>query len=89
VATKPVDFRRGADSLAALAKDELQRDPFSGTIRSDRLLQSDPILGRNAQIAVTADRRMACGTPVGRERSAPRQAPPPKSAGVPPRRHRD
>ena len=33
VATKPVDFRRGADSLAALAKDELRRDPFSGTIR--------------------------------------------------------
>jgi len=43
VATKPVDFRRGADSLAALAKGELQRDPFSGTIlvfrskRADRL----------------------------------------------------
>ena len=43
VATKPVDFRRGADSLAALAKDELQRDPFSGMIivfrskRADRL----------------------------------------------------
>ena len=32
VATKPVDFRRGADSLAALAKDELQRDLYSGTI---------------------------------------------------------
>jgi hypothetical protein len=44
---------------------------------SDRLLQSDPILGRNAQIAVTTDRRMAWGAPVGRERSAPRQAPPP------------
>ncbi len=43
VATKPVDFRRGADSLAALAREELQRDPFSGTIfvfrskRADRL----------------------------------------------------
>ena len=43
VATKPVDFRRGADSLAALANEELQRDPFSGTIfvfrskRADRL----------------------------------------------------
>jgi transposase len=43
VATKPVDFRRGADSLAALAKGELQRDPFSRTIlvfrskRADRL----------------------------------------------------
>ena len=43
VATRPIDFRRGADSLAALAKEELQRDPFSGTIlvfrskRADRL----------------------------------------------------
>ena len=37
------DFRRGADSLPGLAKEELQRDPFSGTIlvfrskRADRL----------------------------------------------------
>jgi len=30
VATKPVDFRRGADSLAALAREQLQRDPLSG-----------------------------------------------------------
>ena len=43
VATKPVDFRRGSDSLAALALEELQRDPFSGVIivfrskRADRL----------------------------------------------------
>ena len=43
VATKPVDFRRGADSLAALAREELQRDLFSGVIivfrskRADRL----------------------------------------------------
>jgi transposase len=32
VATKPVDFRRGADSLAALVREQLKRDPFSGTI---------------------------------------------------------
>ena len=43
VATKPVDFRRGADSLAALVREQLQHDPFSGTIyifrskRADRL----------------------------------------------------
>jgi len=43
VATKPVDFRRGADSLAALVREELQHDPFSGTLfifrskRADRL----------------------------------------------------
>jgi len=32
VATKPVDFRRGADSLVALVREQLQHDPFSGTI---------------------------------------------------------
>ena len=43
VATKPVDFRRGADSLAALVREQLQHDPFSGTLfifrskRADRL----------------------------------------------------
>jgi transposase len=43
VATKPVDFRKGADGLAALVKEQLRHDPFSGTIfifrskRADRL----------------------------------------------------
>jgi transposase len=43
VATMPVDFRRGADSLAALVREQLKHDPFSGTIfifrskRADRL----------------------------------------------------
>jgi transposase len=32
VATKPVDFRRGADSLAALVREQLKHDPFAGTI---------------------------------------------------------
>jgi transposase len=43
VATKPVDFRRGADSLVARVREQLGHDPFSGTIfvfrskRADRL----------------------------------------------------
>jgi transposase len=43
VATKPVDFRRGGDSLAALVREQMGHDPFSGTIfifrskRADRL----------------------------------------------------
>jgi transposase len=43
VATKPVDFRRGADSLAALVREQLGHDPFVGTLfvfrskRADRL----------------------------------------------------
>jgi transposase len=32
VASKPVDFRKGADGLAALVREALGRDPFSGTI---------------------------------------------------------
>ena len=43
VATKPVDFRKGCDGLAALVREQLRHDPFSGTIfvfrskRADRL----------------------------------------------------
>nr|WP_312033100.1 recombinase family protein [Ensifer sesbaniae] len=32
VATRPVDFRKGAEGLAALVKAEMGADPFSGTI---------------------------------------------------------
>ncbi len=43
VATRPVDFRKGHDGLAALVQNELLKDPFDGTVfvfrskRSDRL----------------------------------------------------
>ena len=43
VATRPVDFRKGIDGLAALAQEELRLDPFSGVVlvfrarRADRL----------------------------------------------------
>ena len=43
VATRPVDFRKGCDGLAALVCEALGQDPFSGTIfvfrskRADRL----------------------------------------------------
>ena len=32
VAVEPVDFRKGIDGLARVARDELSRDPFSGWI---------------------------------------------------------
>ena len=32
LATKPVDFRKGAHSLAALAAEMLGEDPFSGVV---------------------------------------------------------
>jgi len=43
MAVKPVDFRKGMDGLAALVKEELKSDPFTGVIwvfrakRADRL----------------------------------------------------
>ena len=32
VATKPVDFRKGAEGLAALVREEMRADPFGGAI---------------------------------------------------------
>ncbi|MCK1676400.1 IS66 family insertion sequence element accessory protein TnpB [Bradyrhizobium sp. 150] len=32
IATKPVDFRKGAEGLAALVRDTMKSDPFSGAI---------------------------------------------------------
>jgi len=46
VATKPVDFRRGADSLAALVREKIQHDPFSGTLSIFRRPFKDFGLGR-------------------------------------------
>jgi len=43
VATKPVDFRRGADSLAALAQATLKQDPFTGTVLVFRAKRADRI----------------------------------------------
>jgi transposase len=43
VATRPIDFRKGADGLAALVREQLRQEPFSGTLfifrskRADRL----------------------------------------------------
>ena len=43
VATRPVDFRQGADSLAALAKETLGQDPFSGTVIVFRARRADRV----------------------------------------------
>ena len=32
VATRPIDFRKGADGLAALVSAALGQEPFSGTV---------------------------------------------------------
>jgi transposase len=43
IATKPVDFRKGMDGLAALVKANLGGDPFSGTIFVFRAKRADRI----------------------------------------------
>lgn len=43
VATKPTDFRKGMDGLAALVKEHLRADPFSGTVFVFRAKRADRI----------------------------------------------
>ena len=43
VATKPVDFRKGHDGLAALVKNELHKDPFTGTVFVFRSRKADRV----------------------------------------------
>ena len=38
VATKPVDFRKGAEGLAALVRETMRSDPFSGVVYVFRAL---------------------------------------------------
>ncbi len=43
VATKPVDFRKGADRLAALVRESLAANPFSGAIYVFRAKRADRV----------------------------------------------
>jgi transposase len=43
IAMRPVDFRKGADSLAALAKEAFGQDPFSGTVLVFRAKRADRV----------------------------------------------
>ena len=43
VATKPVDFRKGAEGLAALVREKMGADPFSGTIYVFRAKRADRV----------------------------------------------
>jgi transposase len=43
VATRPVDFRKGMDGLAAVAKETLAQDPFSGILLVFRAKRADRI----------------------------------------------
>jgi transposase len=43
VATKPIDFRKGADGLVALVSETLGDDPFSGTVFVFRSKRTDRV----------------------------------------------
>ena len=43
VATKPVDFRKGAEGLAALVRETMQADPFSGAVQVFRAKRADRV----------------------------------------------
>jgi transposase len=43
VASKPVDFRKGMDGLAALVKEQLRTDPFSGAVYVFRAKRADRV----------------------------------------------
>jgi transposase len=43
VATKPVDFRKGAEGLAALVREAMHADPFSGAVYVFRAKRADRV----------------------------------------------
>lgn len=43
VATKPVDFRKGAEGLVALVRESMSADPFSGAVYVFRARRADRI----------------------------------------------
>jgi transposase len=43
VATRPVDFRKGAEGLAALVREQMKSDPFSGTVYVFRAKRADRV----------------------------------------------
>ena len=43
MATKPVDFRKGAEGLAALVRETMAADPFSGAVYVFRAKRADRI----------------------------------------------
>jgi len=43
VATKPVDFRKGAEGLAALVRERMNAEPFSGAVYVFRAKRADRV----------------------------------------------
>jgi transposase len=43
MATRPVDFRKGAEGLSALVREQMQADPFSGAVYVFRAKRADRV----------------------------------------------
>jgi transposase len=43
IATKPVDFRKGSEGLAALVREEMKSDPFCGAVYVFRAKRADRV----------------------------------------------
>ena len=58
VATRPVNFRKGHDGLAALVKNELRKGPFTGTVFVFRAKRADRLkpLYRDGLMTLSHDR---------------------------------
>lgn len=63
VATKPIDFRKQADTLAALVQESLGSDPFSGSIYVFRAKRADrvKILWWDGTGICLLSKRLECG----------------------------
>jgi transposase len=64
IATRPVDFRKGMDGLAAVVKEHLRVDPFSGAIFVFRARRADRVklrLGCNTYLVVAPQSFGLCG----------------------------
>jgi len=63
LAVEPVDFRKGIDGLAALCRQQLQRDPFEGAlfVFSNRRRKAVKILVYDGQGYWLCQKRLSCG----------------------------
>lgn len=63
MATRPVDFRKGLDGLAALVRDAMGADPFSGTVYVFRSKRADraKLLFWDGSGVVLATKRLETG----------------------------
>jgi transposase len=73
VATKSVDFRKGAEGVAATAREQLRHNPFSGTIlslASAALSASPDVLAQGVDIQASGagilGRQCGCRAPASR-----------------------